>query len=200
MRARTSSRGLALCAIALGFALSACASQGSYVWVDDLTETQAPDEYAIQSGDLIAVTVFNQENMSAHARVRSDGRIALPFLGDVEVRGKSPATVSRELEVRLKQYVVTPAVTVTVEESQPTAVSVLGEVNHPGVYTLNPSAGVLQGLAAAGGVTDYASLGSIFVVRRAPTQRIRFTYASLTHGEERAVAFRLHAGDVVVVE
>ncbi|MGH7285763.1 MAG: polysaccharide biosynthesis/export family protein [Polyangiaceae bacterium] len=200
MSARISRRWVVGCAIALSVSVASCASQGSYVWVDDLAETQAPDEYTIQPGDVIAVTVFGQDNMSTHARVRSDGRIALPFLGDVEVRGKSPPAVSRELEGRYKQYVVAPAVTVTVEESQPTSVSVLGEVNHPGVYTLDPSAGVLQGLAAAGGVTDYASLGSIFVVRRSPTQRIRFTYASLTQGSGRGVTFRLHAGDVVVVE
>src|SRR5262249_34547353 len=130
----------------------------------------------------------------------SDGKIAVPFLGDVEVRGKTPAAASRELAAHLKEYVVSPVVTISVEEPQPTAVSVLGEVTHPGTYTLDPSPGVLQALAAAGGFTDYANREGIYVVRRASAQRIRFTFSSLMHGEGRAAAFRLHAGDVVVVE
>ena len=88
----------------------------------------------------------------------------------------------------------------TVEESQPTSVSVLGEVAHPGIYTVDPASGVLQALAAAGGFTDFASRDSIYVVRRAPTQRIRFSYSMLLDGDKRAESFRLHKGDVVVVE
>jgi polysaccharide export outer membrane protein len=96
--------------------------------------------------------------------------------------------------------VVSPQVTITVEESQPTSVSVLGEVAHPGIYTLDPSAGVLQALAAAGGFTEYASRDSIYLVRRPPSPRIRFAFSALSQGEGRAAAFRLRAGDVVIVE
>jgi polysaccharide export outer membrane protein len=191
---------LSPCAVVVSLSLASCASTAPYVWVDDLPQSQAPDEYVLEPGDLVAVRVFNQDNMSTHARVRTDGKIALPFLGDVEVRGRSPAVVSKDLEARFKAYVVAPSVTITVEESLPTSVSVLGEVTHAGVYTLEPSSGVLQALAAAGGFTDYASRGSIYVVRRVSTQRIRFTYAALTAGDGHAGTFRLHAGDVVVVE
>ena len=106
-------------------------------------------------------------------------------------------------------------VTTTVEETLPTSVSVLGEVTHAGIYTLDASAGVLQALAAAGGFTEYASRDSIYVVRRGPVgldgaespppdtaapPRVRFTFSSLVQGSGRAASFRLHAGDVVVVE
>lgn len=179
--------------------LAGCSS-GHYVWYSELPVHQGADEYVIAPGDLLSVRVFNQESMSTHARVRSDGKIAVPFLGDVEVRGKPPAHVAKELEERFKQYVVSPAVTITVEETLPTSVSVLGEVAKPGVYTIEASSGVLQALAVAGGFTDYASRGSIYVVRRAPAQRIRFTYASLVEGEGAAAMFRLRAGDVLLVE
>jgi polysaccharide export outer membrane protein len=179
--------------------LAGCATV-PYVWIDDAPAPRAAEEYVIAPGDVLGVRVFNQENMSARARVRSDGKIALPFLGDVEVRGKTPAFASKELATRFKDYVVSPVVTVSVEETQPTAVSVLGEVAHPGTYTLDPSAGVLQALAAAGGFTEYASRDGIYVVRRGSGPRIRFTFSSLNQGEGRAPAFRLRAGDVVVVE
>jgi polysaccharide export outer membrane protein len=65
---------------------------------------------------------------------------------------------------------------------------------------VEPSAGVLQAIALAGGLTDYAKRDSIFVVRREPPQRIRFTFQGLTGGDVRATEFRLRAGDVVVVE
>ncbi len=185
--------------VALGL-LAGCGSSGHYVWVDDLPEAQRGDVYRISTGDVLNVRVYNQESLSTHARVRSDGRIAVPFIGDVEVAGKTPAVVGREIEAKLKTYVVNPSVTVTVEESQPTKVSVLGEVAHPGIYTVDRSSGVLQALAAAGGFTDFASRQSIFVVRRAPTQRIRFSYNALLDGDKRADRFRLRTGDVVVVE
>jgi polysaccharide export outer membrane protein len=196
---RTSGRLFAL-ALGCGLALTACGTQGSYTWVQNLPPTQTADEYAIAPGDMLSVRVYNQDNMSTHARVRSDGKLAMPFLGDVEVRGKTPAVLSKELEARLKEYVVSPSVTVTVEETRPTSVAVLGEVTHPGNYTLDPTSGVLEALAASGGFSDYASRSSIFVVRRTPAERVRFDYEALASGEQRACSFRLRAGDVVVVE
>lgn len=171
-----------------------------YVWVNDLPKDQAGQEYVVGSGDVLNVRVFNQDNMSTRARVRSDGKIAVPFLGDVNVRGRTPSAISKELETRFKEFVVSPVVTITVEETQPTAVSVLGEVSHPGIYTVDGSSGVLQALAAAGGLTEYASRGGIYVVRRDPPEHIRFTFDGLTQAASRAATFRLHAGDVVVVE
>lgn len=181
-------------------ALAGCGSSGRYVWVDELPKSASADVYRIAAGDTLNVRVYNQENLSTKSKVRSDGRIAVPLVGDIEVRGKTPAVVAREIEARFKQYVVSPAVTVTVEESQPTTVAVLGEVAHPGVYAVDPASGVLQALAAAGGFTEFASRESIYVVRKLPPQRIRFTWTALLDGDKRADAFRLHKGDVVVVE
>jgi polysaccharide export outer membrane protein len=187
--------------VALIFApMLGCASSGPYVWINQLPLDQMADGYVIGSGDMLSVRVYNQENLSTHARVRSDGKIAMPLIGEVEVRGKPPATVSRELEVRLKEFMVSPTITITVEETQPTSVTVLGQVVHPGIYTVDSTSGVLQALAVAGGFNDYASHGSIYVMRRSPAQRVRFSFADLTYAEGRAAMFRIHTGDVVVVE
>lgn len=180
--------------------LVGCGGGSSYVWVNDLPRDQRANDYAIASGDTVSVRVFNQDNLSTRAHVRSDGKIAVPIVGDVIVRGKSPTDVSKDLEGRLKAYVVTPIVMTTIEESQPTSVSVLGEVQHPGNYAVDTSSGVLTALAAAGGFTQFASHDSIYLVRRDPAQRIRFTFATLTDANSPAADFRLHRGDVIVVE
>ncbi len=193
-------------AVGLVLVLAAgCSGPGSYVWVSDLPSSELgggpAGEYLIRDGDLVSVRVFNQEPLSTHAKVRADGRIAMPVIGDVEARGKRPSALKNELEARLKDYVNTPSVTVTVEESQPISVSVLGEVTRVGTYPLDPRATVAQALAAAGGVTDYASLDRIFVVRTHPRPlRVRFTYENVTRGDTASASFLLLNGDLVIVE
>jgi polysaccharide export outer membrane protein len=178
---------------------SGCTPRAPYVWVEEVPQVQG-EEVVIASGDLVSVRVFNQESMSVRGRIRADGKIAMPFLGDVELRGRTPAAASKDLAARLREFIVSPVVTVSVEEPRATTVSVLGEVAHPGVYSLDVAAGVLQALAAAGGLTDYASRDSIFVVRRGSNSRIRFAFASLLHAGGRAAGFRLQPGDALVVE
>lgn len=189
--------------LAVALATSACGgSSVKYTWVKDLPPTgDFSSEYFISTGDVISVRVINQDSMSTKARVRNDGRVALPLLGDVEVRGKKPSSLRAELEARYKEFIVAPSVTVNVEEIAPVTVSVLGEVAHPGVVQMDGSGGVAQALAAAGGLTDYASRDRIFVVRAGgKPSRVRFTFDELAGGDPAAVHFLLRRGDVVVVE
>jgi polysaccharide export outer membrane protein len=185
--------------------LGGCAGAGQYVWITDLpSDSTAPagaGEYLVRDGDVLNVRVFNQDALSMRARVRSDGRIAMPGIGDIDVRGKRPSSLKSELEARLKDYVNAPSVTVTVDEFQPINVAVLGEVGHPGTFPADPRTTIAQVLAAAGGLTEYASHDSIFVVRSAPqAMRIRFTYDDIRRGEPHTAAFSLRQGDLVVVE
>jgi polysaccharide export outer membrane protein len=181
-----------------------CAGAGNYVWVHDLPPTTGDPgsgAYLIGPGDLLNVRVYGQEDMSGRARVRRDGRIAVPFVGEVQTQGKTPAAVAKEIEERLKTYVNAPRVTVAVEEFQPVTVAVLGEVTHPGTVTIDASGGVMQALANAGGLTEFADRDRIFVLRRMPlSRRIRFTYDALVRNDPKAATFSLMAGDVVVVE
>jgi polysaccharide biosynthesis/export protein len=192
-------------ACALVAAPLACAPSGTYVWAHDLPKDyqlgRSPSEYLINDGDTVSITVFNQAALSTHAKVRSDGRVAMPALGDIEMRGKHPTAIKRELEARLKDYVNAPSVTVTVEDFQPIVVSVLGEVAHPGTFPLDPRATVAQVLATAGGLTDYATRDRIFLVRTAPQAiRARFTYADVLQGDPASAGFVLRSGDLLVVE
>lgn len=183
----------------LALSLAACSGAGKYVWVNDLPAVNAAaDEYHIRAGDFVSIIVFQQDAMSAKARVRSDGKMSFPILGDITVRGMRPADVKAELEKRLKEYVLTPNVTVSIEDTQPIEVSVLGEVARPGIFTLKANASMAQALASAGGMTDFANRDRIFVIR-AP-KRIRFTYEGIVRGDGRSATFLLESGDLIVVE
>jgi len=184
----------------LTLAVPACA-KGPYVWVTDLPAGRNDAaETVVEPGDVLGVRVFNQDAMSTRARVRDDGKISVPFAGELAAAGKGPGVVAKEIEQRLKSYVVTPVVTVTLDEPRQPTVAVVGEVSHPGVYPIDASAGVLKALALAGGMTEFASHDDIYVLPRTGTARIRFSYRALTENETHATSFRLRAGDTVVVE
>jgi polysaccharide export outer membrane protein len=183
---------------------AACSHTQPYVWADDLPATMvegAPTVYAIQPGDLVSIRVWNQDNMSTRVRVRDDGKISVPFLNDVQAANKLSTALAHEIEIGLKPYLNNPIVTVTIEEVRPLTVSVLGEVAKPGSFAVGNGAGVLQALAAAGGLTEFANRDGIFVIRQGnPPNRIRFTLSQLTQATGRAGAFRLKHDDVVYVE
>lgn len=185
-------------------ALSGCyAPKGVFIPVEAYGAS-SPGEYVIGPGDTLQVRVFQQEAMSARVRVRGDGKVSLPLVNDWVVAGKMPAQVAAELQVRLKEFINTPVVTVSLEEMRPLNVSVVGEVVRPGVVVLEPGAGVVHAIAAAGGLTDFAHKDGLFVVRKpSPTTkpvRIRFTWEDLTSGDPASVKFLLLPQDVVVAE
>jgi len=196
------SRSLAaMAALAL---LGACATGGGVsIPINEYQDPPPPPQtgYVIQTGDILQVRVFNQPDMSARVRVREDGKVSIPFLNDVTAVGLTPNALAQQIQTRLKEFINAPVVTISLEETRPFSISVIGEVTKAGVYALPPGAGVLQALAAAGGLTQYASKDRIFVVRDAPTRaRIRFEFEQLTQAEGKAATFRLRLGDIVVVE
>lgn len=191
------------CVAAAALVLGCYTPKGAFVPVDDFAQPAAT-EYVLAPGDAISVRVFQQDAMSARVKVRADGVVTLPLVNDVAAAGKTPTALARELEGKLKDFINTPVVTIFVEESRPMTVSVLGEVGRPGVVTLEAGAGVLNALAAAGGLTDFAHKDGIFVLRKTGQEpggkRIRFTWDALSRGEGKAARFTLQAQDTLVVE
>jgi polysaccharide export outer membrane protein len=189
---------------ALG-ALPACSSgHGPFVWAEEypVTTPRAADGYLIGVGDLLVVQVYDNDKISTRGRVRSDGRLSMPLVDDLDVAQKPPKQVAREIERRLRDasLVLDPHVNVIVEEVQPVKVAVLGAVARSGTYTLEPGSGVAEALASAGGLTEFAHRDQIYVLRRNPTlTRIRFTFNSLTE-TGRAATFRLQTGDLIVAD
>lgn len=191
--------GILCCAAAA--LLVGCAHDG-YTDVDELPERAlAPAAYRIQNGDQLIVTVWNQENLSGEVNVRPDGNITLPLIGDVAVAGMTPPACAKEIARRLNGLVLDPKVAVSVAQTREPTVSVLGEVRDAGTYPLRRGEGVLEVLARAGGLSEFADRERIFVIRRqGEPLRVRFSYHKLVRSEGAAIAFALQDGDVVVVE
>lgn len=197
-------RGVAWLTCAAALSVTGCGGHGAYVWYSQLPASDLHPrvgEYSLKPGDTISVRVFGQESLSAPSKVRSDGRISLPFAGEVVAAGKHPLQLATEIEGRLKVFIVSPRVSVGVEQSAPISVSLLGEVTNAGTVSLEPPATLVQALAQAGGLSEFADDTAIFVLRRQPSfRRIRFTYEALLRNDAGAGAFPLRAGDVIVVE
>lgn len=199
-------RFAALTCLSIALGPAACGA-GSYVRIDDLPARDLrgahDDVHVIACGDVLHIRVYNQDAISTRGRVGTDGKIAIPLVGDVHAGGARPGALARDIEARLRRFILSPSVSIIVEESQSSRISVLGEVAHPGVFPIVPGTGVLHALALAGGVTDYADRDRVFVLRARPGKpplRIRLEYKDLTRGVGRSATFLLASGDAVIVE
>ena len=184
------------------FLFAACGATGSYTWVQEYTSPPvAPPATVLVPGDVITIRVYKEPDMSTKTRVRNDGKVSLPFLNDVDAAGQTPVQLAAVLQKRLKEYMSIPIVTVSLDDPRPNSIPVTGEVTKSGIFLLEPGAGLLDALAAAGGLSPFASLDRIFVIRQTPAPaRIRFSYKDLQNGDHKSVSFLLRQGDAVVVE
>ncbi len=159
-----------------------------------------PAEYRIGPEDVLYVAVWKNESMSREVPVRPDGMISLPLLNDVQAAGLTPMQLREVLVRRLAEYMPTPEVSVIVQEVRSPKVSILGEVAHPGRYELKGRTTVLDLLALAGGLTEFASRPRIVVLRGkgARVDRIRFDYGkAMSDGAQENL--ELLPGDIVLV-
>jgi polysaccharide export outer membrane protein len=170
------------------------------VWVNDVQSEQRPAGFVIVPGDILAVSVYGDDKLSGSARVRSDGYITLPLVGEVMAAGKSPNTLARELQAGLSKFLQAPNVAVRVESEEQIKITVIGELGSTGNILLPRDSGLLAALAAGGGLSEYADKDGIFVLRQNPPVRIRFSYDDLVDNDQRAVSFRLYDGDVIYVQ
>jgi len=158
-------------------------------------------DYVIGPEDVLLVSVWKNETLSRQLPVRPDGKISMPLLHDIEAAGLTPLQLRDRIATALSEYMPNPEVSVTVLEVRSYRVSVLGEVQRPGVLMLKSPTTVLEALAMAGGFRDFASPSKIVIFRKdekGETRRLRFNYnrAVGNAGEENLT---LRSGDVVVV-
>jgi polysaccharide export outer membrane protein len=181
--------------------LAACVSDGPYIWVDELGANQLkPPAYKIQLGDRLVVNVWNQAPLSGEVLVRPDGNVTLPLVGDIYVLGMTPPLAADEIGKKLAGLVVDPHVAVSLAGTRDATVAVVGEVRAAGSYNLKPGDGVLDVLARAGGLSEFAARDRVFVIRKSESMRVRFAYDKLSRADGVGVQFLLQDGDVVVVE
>src|SRR5215471_10788000 len=128
-----------------------------------------PTEYRINPGDKLRIEVYKDNQLSQSVQVRPDGKVTLPLIGDIEAVGRTPIELRESIAAALKEYITTPTVTVIVVEAQTATAYVIGEVNKPGPVTLQTPLNVLQALALAGGLRQFADAKNIRILRKDAT-------------------------------
>jgi polysaccharide export outer membrane protein len=164
----------------------------------------AAGEYVIGRGDVLEISVWDNAAVSRTVLVRPDGRISLPLLHDIQAAGLTSMQLREYLEKALSQYIESPAVSVIVSEVHSYQVSVVGQVKTPGRFQLTDHATVLDALAMAGGLTEFADKGRIHVLRRANggTKSLPFNYDRLMARDGSTGSqdnFYLQGDDIVLV-
>jgi len=179
--------------------LLACCVVLALAWA---TGAMAQDaNYTVKPGDMLSISVWKEPDLQRPALVRPDGSFSFPLVGEVDAKGKTVADLNKLMTQRLAKYISDPVVTVSVQEIKGNKVYVIGQVNRPGEFIMNPTVDVMQALSMAGGTTPFAALGDIVVLRRSPAgkQSIPFRYNDVVKGRRTDQNIDLQAGDVVVV-
>jgi polysaccharide export outer membrane protein len=159
-------------------------------------------DYVIGPEDMLQITVWKNESLSRAIAVRPDGKISLPLLHDVQAAGLTPMQLQEKLAIALGEFMPNPEVSVSVTDVRSYRVSVLGEVQKPGVLQLKSDTTVLEALALAGGFRDFASPGKIMIIRKngdGQTRKIPFNYNRVVKDNRGEGNVTLKSGDVVVV-
>jgi len=164
------------------------------------TQAVLPDDYKLQVGDKLRIEVYKDTQLSQSVQIRPDGKITLPLVGDIAAMGLTPIDLRERIATSLKDYMNNPVVTVIVVEGTSPTAYVVGEVNHPGPVVLQTNMTVLQALAVAGGLKDFADAKNIRILRKgiAGQQSIPFNYKDAIKGTGPSGVY-LQAGDTVVV-
>ena len=161
----------------------------------------SPSEYVIGEQDVLTITVWKERELSGSVVVRPDGKITLPLVDDIQVVGLTPAQLRAFLIEKLKPFVSIPQVTVAVTQINSRKVYLIGEVSKTGTFPINSSTTVLQILAQAGGLKDYAKRKDIYVLRNQEGKQVRyrFNYDEVIRGQNSQQNILLQPADTVVV-
>jgi polysaccharide export outer membrane protein len=164
--------------------------------------SRLPTGYVIGLDDLLTVRFWGDTQMSADVVVRTDGKISLPLLNDVSAVGMTPEHLADVLEKAASKFVAEPDATVIVREIRSRKVFVLGQVARPGAIPLNVEMNVLQVLAAAGGLLEYADKDDVIIIRNegGSEQRLKFNYNDVIKGKNIAQNVFVRPGDTVIVK
>jgi polysaccharide export outer membrane protein len=169
--------------------------------ISDRPESFGETEYQLGPEDVIQVFVWKEDDLTTTAVIRPDGKISLPLIGEIVASKKTPNQLQQEVGEKLKAYVSKPVVTVIVKEVNSPKVSVFGEVRKPDVYKIKQRTTVLDAVAAAGGLTEFAKKNKVLVIRDDPKgpQRFMLNLDSMLEGG-KAPIFYLQPGDKIYVQ
>jgi polysaccharide export outer membrane protein len=167
-----------------------------------------PPDYVIGTDDVLAVMFRREKDMSAEVIVRPDGKITLPLLNDIQATGLTPDQLREKITEEAKRLVEEPSVTVMVKQINSRKVFITGQVARPGAYPFGTRMTVLQLIAMAGGLGEFAKGKDVLILRESPAvagrppakpTTFRFNYEDVQKGKNLATNIDLKPGDTVIV-
>jgi len=176
--------------------------------VISLCLTLAAAAQALQPGDTIAISVYQDPKLDRQIIIGPTGTISFPLAGRIQAQGLTPEGLEKTLRSKLKsKYTMTPDVTVALvatakqEQEERPRFFVTGEVGKPGPFLFTPGTSVIQAIAMAGGLGPFAARTRIQIRRKVNgvDSTFLFDYSAFEKGEEVAGNIELQPGDVVIV-
>lgn len=160
-----------------------------------------PADYVIGPEDQLAILFWRDKDLSAEVAVRPDGRITLPLLNDIVAAGLTPDELRERIQQAASRYVEGPNATVVVKQINSRKVFVTGKVAKPGTYPLMGPTTVLQMIAMAGGLMDFAKSDRIVVMRTLAgnTETFKFNYKDVSKSKNLQQNIALKPGDTILV-
>jgi polysaccharide export outer membrane protein len=164
-------------------------------------EAALPPDFVLGPYDVLTVLFWRDKDMSGEVAVRPDGRISLPLLNDIQAAGLTPEQLRDVITKAAAKYVDDPTVTIVVKEINSRRVFITGQVTKRGQYSLTGPTTVLQLIAMAGGVLEYADAKHIVVMRtvNGQSQSLPFNYKDVVRRKNLKQNIELKSGDTVVV-
>jgi len=164
------------------------------------TSLAADNSYVIGPTDMLTLTVLKEPTLSSNLLVRPDGMITVPLLGDIKASGLTPLQLAGDVATRLKKYIQDPNVSVILTQINSKKVYLIGEIGKVGPIDLTPGMTLLEAVASAGGVTQYANARKMYILRIEDGKhtKIPVQYKQALKGNS-ALNLPLMAGDTIVI-
>jgi polysaccharide biosynthesis/export protein len=160
-----------------------------------------PTGYTIGSDDVLTVVFWREKDLSTDVVVRPDGLITLPLINDVQAAGLTPDQLRTRLTVAAGKFVTDPNVTVVVKTINSRKVFITGQVMRGGPFPLGGPTTVLQLIATAGGLQEFAKSDKIVILRTesGKSTAFQFNYNEVVRGRNLQQNIELKPGDTVLV-
>ena len=164
-------------------------------------EAPRPPDYVVGTEDVLGVVFWREPEMSGDVTVRPDGRITIPVIGELVAAGLTPEQLRQQITTAAAKYISDVNVQVVVRTINSRKIFVTGRVTSPGTFPMSGALTVMQAIALAGGLTEFANPKAITILRteQGNAQTIPFNYQDVSRGKKLEQNILLRPGDTIVV-
>ncbi len=158
--------------------------------------------FIIGNDDVLAISVWKEPELTKAVPVRSDGKISLPLVGEMQAAGRTPLQLEESITEKLKDFITSPEVTVIVQEVKSRKYNILGEVAKPGSFPLTATTTIMDAIATSGGFKDFAKKTGVYILRKGPDgheTRLNFNYKDFIKGKNTNQNITLEPNDTIIV-